>query len=62
MTWAAFMALIIVGSAVHPYAQHYSPDNFGFINVFEVTWPAAALVLLVRYVRALSPSARSATA
>jgi Family of unknown function (DUF6790) len=32
--------------------HNYSPDNYGLINVFEIVWPAAVLILLIPYMRA----------
>jgi hypothetical protein len=32
--------------------HNYSPDNYGAINVFEIVWPAAVLILLIPYMRA----------
>lgn len=30
----------------------YAPNNYGVINLFEIAWPAAVLILLVPYMRA----------
>lgn len=29
----------------------YAPNNYGLINLFEIVWPAAVLILLVPYMR-----------
>jgi hypothetical protein len=34
--------------------NNYSPDNYGAINVFEIVWPAAVLILLIPYMRSLN--------
>jgi Family of unknown function (DUF6790) len=34
--------------------NNYSPDNYGTINLFEIIWPAAVLILLIPYMRAWS--------
>ena len=31
--------------------NNYAPDNYGLINLFEILWPAAVLILLVPYMR-----------
>jgi hypothetical protein len=31
--------------------NNYAPNNYGLINLFEIVWPAAVLILLVPYMR-----------
>jgi hypothetical protein len=31
--------------------NNYAPNNYGLINVFEIVWPTAVLILLVPYMR-----------
>jgi Family of unknown function (DUF6790) len=31
--------------------NNYAPNNYGLINLFEIIWPAAVLILLVPYMR-----------
>jgi hypothetical protein len=54
-TGIAISVLLLGCNYGHLYqalANHnYSPDNYGAINVFELVWPAAVLILLVPYMR-----------
>ncbi len=36
--------------------HNYAPNNYGLINLFEIVWPAAVLILLVPYMRARARS------
>jgi hypothetical protein len=31
--------------------NNYAPNNYGLINLFEIIWPAAVLILLIPYMR-----------